>query len=96
MDKARLAALLSGERSRRMSLPNGSQEEHLKKLTEKLAAIRQRETPPPERMAATTAPKKKPSMMARLAEAEAEVKAYNAQRAQNNNTAKKQKETDRT
>ena len=94
MDKVRLAALLSGERSRRMSLPKGSQEEHLRKLTDKLAVIRKRETPPPERAATPATPKKKPSMMARLAEADAEAKAYNAQRAQNNNTVKKQKEID--
>jgi len=89
--EAELTALLQREHSRRMAYPIGSQEEHLKKLTDKLAEVRKpaEELSPPEKAVKPPAAKKKQSITARLAEADAEAKAFNAQRAQNPATATK-------
>jgi hypothetical protein len=62
-------------------------EEHLQKLSDKLAEIRK----PPEQAVEQAAPNKKRSISTRLAEADAEAKAYNAQRAQNTVKTKKHK-----
>jgi len=89
-DKVRLAGLITAERSRRMKFPHGSQELHLKKLDDKLAEIRK----PPEQVRPPAA--KKQSIMSQLEAADAEAKAYNAQRTQNptNSTKKTKKEID--
>ena len=93
-----LDSKLHDERSYRMSLPIGSMEAHLSKLTEKLAKVRKppEKTPeahkPPEKAVGPTALQKKQSITERLTEAGEEARAYNAQRAQNiTNTTKKQK-----
>ena len=84
-----MAELLRHERSRRMSYPIGSQQAHLKTLSEKLAEIRK----PPEKAAQHAAPGKKRSITAQLQEADAEARAYNAQQARNKvNTTKKSKQ----
>ena len=81
--------LLRQERSRRMSYPIGSQQAHIKLLSEKLAEIRK----PPEKAVQHTAPGKKRSIMAQLEEADAEARAYNAQQARNKvNTTKKSRQ----
>ena len=84
-DEQELYRILRDERVYRMSLPIGSQEEHLKMLTDKLSEIRNPvvETPPTEKAMQSPTSKKKPSLTARLAEADAEAKAYNAQRVKN-------------
>lgn len=84
-DERELNKILRDERVYRMSFPIGSQEAHLQRLTDKLAQIRKPalETTPTEKATQPPAARKKPSLTARLAEADAEAKAYNAQRAQN-------------
>ena len=65
-------------------------------LTGNLAEMHEPETSPPEQVAKLSASKTKPSLMGRLAEADAEAKTYNAQRAQNpaNITKNNKKEID--
>ena len=89
-DARELYKILRDERTHRMSFPIGSQEEHLKKLTEKLAEIRKT----PEQSVKPPAAKKKRSITVRLAEADAEARMYNAQRAQDpvTTTKKRKKE----
>jgi len=97
-DEQELQKLLRGERAYRMSFPIGSMEEHLKNLDAKLAEIRKppEELSAPAKSAANAAPSKKRSITDQLAEADAEAKAYNANRAQNsaNKTKKHIKEID--
>ena len=78
-DKARLADILNSEYSRHMSLPVGSQEVLLRKLTEKLSEIRKPQTALPEQTENPAAAKPKQSILARLAEAGAEATAHNEQ-----------------
>ena len=95
-DERELSRILRDERVFRMSLPIGSMETHLKKVADKLAEARKpAEELPPEPTERPPADKK-PSLMGRLAVADAEAKAYNAQRAQNpaNTTKKHKKEID--
>jgi len=82
-----LTELLQREHSRRMAYPIRSQQAHLKKVADKLAEVRK----PPEKTVEQPAPNKKQSLTERLAEADAEAKAYNTQRAQSPANTKKHK-----
>jgi len=77
-----LTELLRRERSIRMSYPIGSQQVHLKKLTEKLAEIR--------RLPEQTVVKKKQTLEERLKEAGRKVKAQNINNSTNSKSRKRE------
>jgi hypothetical protein len=93
-----LLKILRDERAYRMSFPIGSMEGHLKKLSDKLAEIRKPTVvlTPPDKAMEQAALNNKRSIAVRLQDADAEAKAYNAQRAQDpaHNTKKHKKEID--
>jgi hypothetical protein len=92
----KMSELLRHERARRMALPMGSTGELLRKMADRLAEIRKpaEEITLPEQAVAKPQPAKKQSITTMLANADAEAKAHNAQRAKNttNITKNKKKE----
>jgi hypothetical protein len=81
-----MSDVLQQEHSRRMAYPIGSQQAHLKTLSDKLAEIRETQEPerPPD--------EKKRSLGDRIAAGNEKVKAYKKQKAQNPVTTTKNKE----